>query len=128
MINIDGRSSTPIYEQIINAIKEDILKGILMPGDKLPSVRELSLMVTANPNTVSRAYKELEREKVIETLRGKGTYVSKNYKPKMEEDKMEALKESLKKIIIEAHYVGLKKEDVLNIVNEIYKNIKGNSK
>jgi GntR family transcriptional regulator len=128
LINIDGRSSTPIYEQIINAIKEDILKGILMPGDKLPSVRELSLMVTANPNTVSRAYKELEREKVIETLRGKGTYVSKNYKPKMEEDKMEALKESLKKIIIEAHYVGLKKEDVLNIVNEIYKNIKGNSK
>ncbi len=64
MINIDSRSSKPIYEQIIDGIKENVIRGILKPGDKLPSVRELAVMITTNPNTVSKAYKELEREKL----------------------------------------------------------------
>lgn len=64
MINIDSRSSKPIYEQIIDGIKENVIRGILEPGDKLPSVRELAVMITTNPNTVSKAYKELEREKL----------------------------------------------------------------
>lgn len=69
MIQIDPRSSTPIYEQIIQQMKELCLKGIIKPGDKLPSVRELATIIIANPNTVSKAYKELEREGIIETLR-----------------------------------------------------------
>ncbi len=69
MIQIDPRSSTPIYEQIIQQLKELCLKGIMKPGDKLPSVRELATIIIANPNTVSKAYKELERDGVIETLR-----------------------------------------------------------
>lgn len=124
MINIDVRSSRPIYEQIIDGIKENILKGILMPGDKLPSVREMSSLLTTNPNTVSKAYTELERQGVIETIRGKGTYVSSNYKPKMEEDRMEKLKEDIKKIILEAHYMGIRKEDVLKLINDFYEEVK----
>lgn len=120
MINIDSRSSRPIYEQIIDGIKENIIKGILAPGDKLPSVRELSALITANPNTVSRAYMELERQKVIETIRGKGTYVARDYKPRIEEDRMNRLKEDLKKIMVEAHYLGLDKEKVMELINEFY--------
>jgi len=120
LINIDSRSSRPIYEQIIDGMKENILKGILRPGDRLPSVRELSALITANPNTVSRAYMELERQKVIETIRGKGTYVATDYKPRIEEDRMNKLKEDLKKVIVEAHYLGLDKEKLVEFINEFY--------
>ncbi|NFO98954.1 GntR family transcriptional regulator [Clostridium botulinum] len=124
LIQIDSRNSRPIYEQIIDAIKENILKGILRPGDKLPSVREMSSMIMANPNTVSRAYMELERQGVTETLRGRGTYVSSNYKAKMGEENMDKLKEDIKKIIVEAHYMGIKKEDMLKIVCDLYEEVK----
>ena len=124
MIKIDSRNSRPIYEQIIDAIKENILKGILRPGDKLPSVREMSSMITANPNTVSRAYMELERQGVTETLRGKGTFVSSNYKPKVEEESMEKLKDDIKKIIVEAYYMGIEKEDMIEIIEDLYKEVK----
>lgn len=127
MIKIDSRSSRPIYEQIINGIKENILKGILQPGEKLPSVREMSSLITANPNTVSKAYKELERQKVIETIRGRGTYVSSDYKPRLEEDRMKMLKEEIKKIIIEAHYMGIKKEDLVELMNSFYEEVDKNS-
>lgn len=120
MINIDSRSSKPIYEQIIDSIKENIMKGILVAGDKLPSVRELSSMVTVNPNTVAKAYQELERQKVIETLRGRGTFVSSNYKPQIQEDKLMMLKEDAKKIVVEAHYMGINKENLINIIKDIY--------
>lgn len=120
MIVIDPRSSTPIYEQIVIKIKELILKGVLEPGDKLPSVRELSGIITANPNTVSKAYAELERQKVIETIRGRGTFVVENYKPRIQEDRMEALKEDLKKVILEAKYMGVTKEELADIMDIYY--------
>lgn len=123
IFNIDPRSSTPIYEQIINAVRESIIKGIVQPGDKLPSVRELASMLTANPNTISKAYSELERMKIIETLRGKGTFVSINYQPKMEEDRMAKLKFELKKILLDAHYMGFEKEDIKRIMDEIYEEL-----
>ncbi|BDR78951.1 GntR family transcriptional regulator [Clostridium tetani] len=121
MINIDSRSSKSIYQQIVDQIKENILKGILKPGDKLPSVREMSSLLTVNPNTVSKAYQELERQKTIETIRGRGTYVSRNYKPKMDDDKLKFIKEELKKLIIEALYMGIDKEKFINILDELYK-------
>lgn len=128
MINIDSRSSTPIYEQIVHAIKEDILKGILQKGDKLPSVREMASLISTNPNTVSKAYQELERERVIETLRGKGTFVASNYTPKLEEERMNKLKEDIKKIIIEAHYLGIDKMDLIDIMEEFYKEVQSDDR
>jgi GntR family transcriptional regulator len=117
LINIDSRSSKPIYEQIIERIKENIIKGILRPGDKLPSVRELAAAITINPNTISKAYNELERMKAIEVIRGKGTFVVENFKPIMDEEKMKAIKEHMKEIIIEAHYIGVDKDKLINIMN-----------
>jgi len=120
LINIDSRSSKPIYEQIIEKVKENIIKGILKPGDKLPSVRELASIITVNPNTISKAYIELERMKAIEVIRGKGTFVVENFKPIMDEEKMREIREHMKKIIIEAHYIGVDKEKLIDILNEIY--------
>ncbi|MCX7748761.1 MAG: GntR family transcriptional regulator [Clostridia bacterium] len=120
MIKIDARSSKPIYEQIVDGIKENILKGILLPGQKIPSVREMSKLITANPNTVSKAYAELERQKVIETLIGKGTFVSSSYSPKADEDRLENIRKHIKDIVIEAHYMGLDQSKLLEILNDIY--------
>jgi len=112
MILINERSSMPIYEQIIQQFKEMIVRGLLQEGDKLPSVRELSSTIVVNPNTVSKAYQELERQGVIETLRGKGTFVSKQTLIKPTEAKLEKLKEELKQLVIEASVVGVTAEQL----------------
>ncbi|MCF6460792.1 GntR family transcriptional regulator [Clostridium sp. Cult3] len=125
MFNIDASSSTPIYEQIVDSIKESILKGIIEPGEKLPSVRELAKLLTLNPNTIQKAYQELERQKVIVTLRGKGTYVASDYKPRKDEDKLMEVKELFKKGIIEAHYMGFKEKDILNMIEELFEELEG---
>jgi len=120
MLRIDPRSSTPIYEQIELGVKELILKGALKYGEKLPSVREMASMLTINPNTISKAYGELEREGIIETLRGKGTFITDNYKGKVDEKKMEYISDELKKLILEANYSGINKEDFMKLTLQIF--------
>ena len=75
MIHLDHRDSRPIYLQIADAFRRQIEAGVLSPGDKLPSVRELSASLTINPNTIQRAYRELENEGWIESAPGKGSFV-----------------------------------------------------
>ena len=75
MYNIDLQSRTPIYEQLYKKIIELILKKELMPNDKLPSVRELAKELGVNPNTVSKAFQLLERDKVIYSLAGRGSFI-----------------------------------------------------
>ena len=75
MIHLDYRDARPIYTQIIDGLKEQISTGILLPGEKLPSVRELAAQLTINPNTIQRSYRQLEMEGWIATLPGKGCFV-----------------------------------------------------
>lgn len=120
MLKVDPRSSTPIYEQIELGVKELILKGALKSGEKLPSVREMSSILTINPNTISKAYGELEREGIIETLRGKGTFITDNYKGKVNVKKMEHISEELKKLIVEASYGGISKDAFVELALQIF--------
>lgn len=120
MLRVDPRSSTPIYEQIELGIKELILKGALQGGDKIPSVREMAGILTINPNTISKAYGELERDGIIETLRGKGTFVVDNFKSKADENKMQHISEELKKIILEASYNGMNKDSFVELALKIF--------
>ena len=120
MIRIDPGSSTPIYEQIELGVKELILKGALKYGEKLPSVREMASILTINPNTISKAYGELEREGIIETLRGKGTFITDNYKGKVDDKKMAYISDELKKIILEANYSGINKEEFMKLTLQIF--------
>ena len=78
MVHLDYRDARPIYTQIIDGIKEQITTGVLMPGDKLPSVRELAGTLAINPNTIQRAYRLLEFNGWIVTIPGKGCFVCDN--------------------------------------------------
>lgn len=125
MVNIDITSSTPIYKQIVTGIKEGILKGVIEPGEKIPSVRELAKILTLNPNTIQKAYRELERQKVTVTVSGKGTFVSEDYKPRKDEEKLMSLRNLFKKGIIDAYYMGLDENDIKRIIDNLIKEIKG---
>ena len=78
MLQLDYRDVRPIYAQIIAGLKEQITTGILCPGDRLPSVRELASELAINPNTIQRSYRALESEGWIVTVPGKGCFVSAN--------------------------------------------------
>src|SRR5271169_3251752 len=72
---LDLRSGVPVYRQIIDQIMGGIATGVLKPGDQLPTVRQVAVDLTINPNTVGRAYRELEIRGVLETQQGSGTYI-----------------------------------------------------
>ena len=76
MILIDYKDRRPIYEQVIEKFQQIILCGILAPGDAMPSVRSLAMELSINPNTIQRAYQELERSGYIYSVKGKGSFVS----------------------------------------------------
>lgn len=76
MIFIDYRDARPIYEQVTDRFKMLILRGVLCPDEKIPSVRNLAVDLSINPNTIQRAYSELERQGYIYTVKGKGNFVA----------------------------------------------------
>ena len=78
VLTVDPRSGVPIYLQIIEQIKRSVALGVLAPGEQLPTVKQLALDLTVNPNTVARAYRDLERDSVIETAPGRGSFVRAN--------------------------------------------------
>ena len=79
MIQLNYRDPRPIYEQVKDGIRKLAYSGVLGPDDKLPSVRELAMKLAINPNTISRAYKELEQEGFIYTVTGKGTFINQEF-------------------------------------------------
>ena len=85
MIHLDYRDVRPIYAQIVDGFKEQITSGILQPGDKLPSVRELATALAINPNTIQRSYRQLEMEGWTVSVPGKGCFVCSNEKLAEEE-------------------------------------------
>ena len=76
MVHLDYRDARPIFTQIVDGFREQILAGILQPEDRLPSVRELATQLTINPNTIQRAYRELEAQGWIVSVPGKGCFVT----------------------------------------------------
>ena len=79
MIQLNYRDPRPIYEQVKDGIRKLAYSGVLGPDDKLPSVRELAMKLAINPNTISRAYKELEQEGFIYTVTGTGTFINQEF-------------------------------------------------
>lgn len=79
MIQLNYRDPRPIYEQVKDGIRKLAYSGVLGPDEKLPSVREMAMKLAINPNTISRAYKELEQEGFLYTVTGKGTFINQEY-------------------------------------------------
>ncbi|GIM46777.1 HTH-type transcriptional repressor YtrA [Collibacillus ludicampi] len=118
-LDVDPRSSTPIYQQIVDQIKEAVARKVLQPGDKLPSVRELSAMITINPNTIAKAYQQLEREGVLEVLRGRGTFIAERIVHVNREERLRQIRETMEKLLIEAHYLQLTTDDLMELFKEV---------
>jgi GntR family transcriptional regulator len=125
MIHIDKNSSRAYYEQLVLGIKEDILHGILQPGDKIPSVREMAKQLLMNPNTISKAYKVLETEKVLVTGKGKGTFVRGIEETPRDEIRVQELKDTLNELVIEARHLQITQEELLTWIEEAEKNLGG---
>ncbi|MFL7813080.1 MAG: GntR family transcriptional regulator [Anaerolineales bacterium] len=118
-LNIDSSSSVPIYIQIEESIHSLIAAGQLQPGEQLPTIRELAADIRVNLNTVARAYFELDREGVISTQRGRGTFVSGVPDQKQLEKKRQKLLQSIfESALEEAHRLGYSVEEIKRTFQE----------
>ena len=124
MFVVDVMSRVPVYEQIIKQVEEQVLTGILKEGDKLPSVRSLSVKLSINPNTIQKAYTELDRRQLIITVPGKGSFISEKAIEVVGANSREKMTE-LNKIIRELALAGVTKEEIINNVEEVFNNTEG---
>ncbi|MCF8000502.1 MAG: GntR family transcriptional regulator [Halanaerobiales bacterium] len=116
-MKIDFDASKPIYEQVIDGIKKQIARGEIDPGDKLPSQREMAKEIQVNPNTVQRAYREMELLDLVETKRGRGTFIKDDDKV-IKEINEQMAHAAVKRFIDEMISIGFKKEEVINLLKE----------
>ena len=105
MIDINFRDSRPIYEQVKSALRKLIVSGAMSPDEKLPSVRELAAQLVINPNTIQRAYRELEQEGYILSVPGKGSYA--NLRTQVDEGRKQELLAALDEIVTELLFLGV---------------------
>ena len=111
--NIDNKSGVPYYRQIIEQVKYGISRGELKPGDRLPPVRQLAVDLSVNPNTIIRAYREMEIEDVLETHQGSGTFVGSR-KPEIDElERQRMLDQILTDLLARATTYGFSLGEVL---------------
>ena len=118
MIILDYRDRRPIYEQVISRFQELMLTGALEKDSQLPSVRSLAMELSINPNTIQRAYAELERQGYIYTVKGKGSFVADNQA--MKENKKKEVLLKVSDMIDEAIRVGIPGEEIKNMVEIQY--------
>lgn len=121
MFVVDVMSRVPVYEQIIKQVEEQVLTGILKEGDKLPSVRSLSVKLSINPNTIQKAYTELDRRQLTITVPGKGSFISEKAIEVVGANSREKMTE-LNKIIRELALAGVTKEEIINNIEEVFNN------
>ena len=121
MFVVDVMSRVPVYEQIIKQVEEQVLTGILKEGDKLPSVRSLSVKLSINPNTIQKAYTELDRRQLIITVPGKGSFISEKAIEVVGANSREKMTE-LNKIIRELALAGVTKEEIIDNIEEVFNN------
>lgn len=122
MIIVDSKSSIPIYEQIQSSVKELIIRDGIKANEKLPSIRELSSLLMLNPNTVSKAYSQLEKNNIIETLKGKGTFVTQDAKFIINEEYTKLFKDEVLELVKKAIVLNINYEELVGFEKDIYSN------
>ncbi len=116
MININFRDSRPIYEQVKTTLRKLIVSGAMSPDEKLPSVRELASQLVINPNTIQRAYRELEQEGYIISIPGKGSYA--NLSAQVDEGRKKELLTAMDEIVAELLYLGVTPDELDRRIRE----------
>ena len=119
MFELDLKSRKSIYEQVMDNLKEQIMTGTRQAGDKLPSVRELSKAITVNPNTIQKAYRELERQGYVYTTSGVGTFVADRDEIRADARELAAAKAAFDEAFREFLFLGLSYEETKAIALEI---------
>jgi len=119
-INIQSKSSVPIYEQIKNQIKDNIISGTVKEGEPLPSIRNLARDLKISVITTKRAYEELEKEGLIYSVAGKGFYVDSPDTGYLVEKKVQGLEEQMDEVLSLCKRAGLTKEDVKDMLDILW--------
>ena len=117
---IDPKSGVPPYAQIVQQVKQALRLGWLLPGDKLPTVNEVASSIVINPNTVQKAYKELEQEGLVQGRPGLGTYIQRDL-TQASQASLSALGNSLRQWILKARSSGLDDAGIMDLINATLK-------
>ena len=115
-IHISPHDGVPIYLQIVNQVKYLVASGRLAPGEELPAIRVLAERLVVNPNTVARAYRELELAGVVEKRRTAGTYVSAAGSPLARRERVKILTERIDALLAEARQLGIRTDEVIDLL------------
>jgi GntR family transcriptional regulator len=127
--SLDQDNGVPVYRQIIRQIESGILSGRLKTGDKLPTIRSLAVNLKVNPNTIAKAYGELEIRGILETQVGSGTYIA-DKKPGPDDSRERRIREVLGRFMQEMEGLGAGREEIIGLIrdfNEISKTTQKNS-
>ena len=117
-IHITTSDGVPIYVQVVNQIKFLIASGRLSAGEELPPIRVLAAQLLINPNTVARAYRELETAGIVEKRRTAGTYVSDQGSPLAKRERVKILSERIDTLLAEASHMGISLDEILKLVEQ----------
>ena len=117
-IHIQAQGGVPIYLQVMQQIKYLVASGRLEPGDELPSIRSLAEQLIVNPNTIARAYRELETQGVVEKRRTAGTFVADSGSPLARKERLKLLKERIEQLLTEAYQMGFELDEVMKLVEQ----------
>ena len=112
LIRVDPSSSVPVFQQIVDEIKSAIARGACASGEMIPSVRQMAAQALVNPNTVAKAYRELERERILYTRRGLGVFVSEDAENACRNGRRQDIGGKLKKIASEARRAGISAQEI----------------
>ena len=117
-IRIASDDGVPIYIQIVNQVKHLVASGRLVPGDEIPSIRVLAEQLMVNPNTVARAYLELEHAGIVTKRNGSGTYVSEDRAPMLQREKIKILASRADALLTEARHLDVALVEIISLLRE----------
>ena len=118
LIQLNYKSGKPVYLQVVDQVRAAAASGVLRAGEPLPSIRPLAEQLRVNRNTIAKAYAELEGQGIIETIAGKGCFLSGNHSPFKKEVRQKMLAQDIDAAIVQAHHLQVGDRDFLNLVKE----------
>ena len=116
--NLNFKAGKPVYLQLVDQVKAAAASGAVHSGEPLPSIRPLAEELRVNRNTVAKAYAELEKQGVIETLPGKGCFVKANHSPYKKEVRMKLLAQAVDDAVVQAHHLQVPRPDFLKLTED----------
>ena len=123
MAVIDFRGGEPVYIQLKDRLRGYIISGVFKPDERMPSVRELASGLSVNPNTIQRAYRELEEEGYIYTVSGRGSFAASG--EQVYQKRCDELKSALRQTVKELAFLGLSRDELISMVKEEYTDDRG---